>query len=260
MDGHRRIQLDVLSPLALELLPTLLAVQPVSDIEAAALGLLRDWDGRQEVDSGAAALFGAWQVEAGRLLVKDRLKGRLWGRLYALHPELLLGAFTGDAGVLCEHPAGRGRPATADCAELAALALTRAVRLLERRQGADPLSWRWGDLHVLRWHHPLAITPLLRKRLDTALPSAGGNATVNVGGFRYSAPFDNAHFPSYRQVVDLSDWNRSVWIHGPGQSGVSWRAHYRDLAGPYVAGEMLPMVFGREEAEARAVRRRQIRR
>lgn len=258
--GHRRVQTDDLSLLALELLPTLLAVRPETDLEAAALGLLADWDGSQAVDSGAAALFNAWQVEAGRLLVKDRLKGRLWGRLFALHPELLLRVFTADASPLCAHPGGRGRPATADCGELSALALTRAARVLRKRQGADPSDWRWGDLHVLRWHHPLAITPPLKKRLDTVLPSAGGNATVNVGAWRYSAPFDNVHYPSYRQVVDLSDWSNSFWIHAPGQSGVSWRAHYRDLAEPFVAGEMLPMFFGRQAAEAAAVRRRQIRR
>jgi penicillin G amidase len=258
--GHRGMQLDVLSPLALELLPVLRAVHPQDDLETAALSLLGDWDGSQAADSAAAALFNAWQVEAGRLLVKDRLKGRLWGRLYALHPELLLEVFVGEAGALCQHPGGRGRPATQSCADVSALALTRAVRLLKRKQGADHSGWSWGELHPLRWHHPLAITPTLRKRLDTVLPSGGGNATVNVAAFSYRAPFDNVHFPSYRQVIDLADWSRSVWIHGPGQSGVSWRAHYRDLAEPYAAGEMLPMVFGREEAEARAVRRRQIRR
>jgi penicillin amidase len=61
-------------------------------------------------------------------------------------------------------------------------------------------------------------------------------------------------------VIDLSDWNKSQWIHSPGQSGVPWRAHYRDLVDPYLAGDLLPMAFGAAAVAPFVVRTRQIRR
>ena len=126
--------------------------------------------------------------------------------------------------------------------------------------GRDVTTWAWGDLHKLRFHHRLAITPHLRAKLDTTVPSPGGNETVRIGSYRQDKPFEQTWLPSYRQVIDLSDWSKSGWVHSPGQSGVPWRAHYRDLVEPYSEGILLPMAFGREATAPFVVRERQLRR
>jgi penicillin G amidase len=260
VEGNRRIQMDVLSAQTEELLPALLAVEPADETERAALELLRGWDGRYDVDSGGAAVFDAWMLEVARLIVRDRLDGDLWKRFRALDPVFLRGVLDGPASSLCAAPKSRKWPAVADCDELASLALGRAVRLLRKSLGKDPSAWRWGGLHSIRYHHPLAFTPGLKRKLDTVVESPGNNSTVNIGAWSQRSPFDHVHFASYRQVIDLADWSNSWWIHSPGQSGVWYRDHYRDLAEPYVGGELLPMLFGREAVEARTVRTRQLRR
>ena len=52
--------------------------------------------------------------------------------------------------------------------------------------------------------------------------------------------------PSYRQIVDLSDWNSSLFMHTTGQSGNVLSRHYDDLIGRHQAVEYMHMSFGRE--------------
>lgn len=259
VEGHRRMQMDVLSLQARELLPLLVALTPDDPLEQSAVALLADWDGRQDPDSGGAAVYNAWIVEAIELLAEDRLGPELWPRWTGTHGGFLRSVFLGEAWPLCLRPARRRTPATSSCSELARLALRGAVRTVKKELGGDPLAWRWGDLHRLSWHHPLAFTPHLKARLDTVEEAPGGPWTLNMGAFRYRTPFGMVWHSSYRQVLDVSDWDNSRWMHAPGQSGVPWRAHYRDLTAPWLAGELAPMPFSREAVEAASVRRRTLR-
>ena len=71
----------------------------------------------------------------------------------------------------------------------------------------------------------------------------GDRYTVNVG------PFDPetlamGHGPSYRQIVDLSDMEGSLFVHPMGQSGHFLSRHYADLLPLWQRGDYLPMRFG----------------
>lgn len=258
--GHRAMQLDTLSVQVDEVLPFLLALTPQDETERRAIELLQDWEGEHDIDSGAAAVYNAWMVEAAELLTADRFGGAKASRVRGLNGTFLRGVFSGPGQELCQRDRTRGRPALADCNELAALALTRATRRLRQEMGKNVSSWTWGAIHKIHYHHRLALLPHLKTQLDTTQPSPGGPHTLNIGSYSASRPFTQNWFPSYRQVIDLSDWNKSRWIHSPGQSGVPWRAHYRDLVAPYSAGDMLPMAFGREAVLPFLARTRQIRR
>jgi penicillin amidase len=50
---------------------------------------------------------------------------------------------------------------------------------------------------------------------------------------------------SYRQVVDLARWDRSVVLNSPGQSGDPASAHYRDLFPLATEGRYVPMLYSR---------------
>ena len=60
---------------------------------------------------------------------------------------------------------------------------------------------------------------------------------------------------SFRMVLDVGNWDQSVTINTPGQSGNPFSAHYRDLAPLWAAGDYVPLAYSREAVEraARAV-------
>ena len=55
--------------------------------------------------------------------------------------------------------------------------------------------------------------------------------------------------PSYRQIVDLNDWNNSLFMHTTGQSGNLFSEHYDDLIDGHQRVEYLQMTFGRENVD-----------
>jgi penicillin amidase len=56
---------------------------------------------------------------------------------------------------------------------------------------------------------------------------------------------------SYRQIIDLGDFNRSLMAHTTGQSGSPFSKHYDDMIKPWLKGQLHPMLFDREEIERR---------
>ena len=74
--------------------------------------------------------------------------------------------------------------------------------------------------------HPLAVTAAARHRFDIGpLPTlAKPEAPVRI-------------------VVDVADWDRSVAMNAPGQSGSPGSAHFADLAELWAAGKDCPLAF-----------------
>jgi penicillin amidase len=48
---------------------------------------------------------------------------------------------------------------------------------------------------------------------------------------------------SFREILDLADWDRSVATNAPGQSGSPDSSHFADLARLWAAGEYFPLAF-----------------
>jgi penicillin amidase len=55
---------------------------------------------------------------------------------------------------------------------------------------------------------------------------------------------------SFRIVVDVGDWDRSVCINTPGQSGDPRAPHYGDLAERWSKGEYVPLLYGQNAVDA----------
>ena len=128
---------------------------------------------------------------------------------------------------------------------------------LRRELGPDPAGWRWGRLHQLGFPHALGLQPPLDRVFDRGpYPVGGDTDTVCQMAAAPGESFNAKGWaPTYRQVVDLADLSRSVWIQPPGQSGRLGSPHYDDLAHPWLEGEYLPMLWTREQVEEAAVSR-----
>ena len=57
---------------------------------------------------------------------------------------------------------------------------------------------------------------------------------------------------SYRQLIDVADWNRSLMIHTTGQSGLPFHRHYRDFVPLWATGQYHPMLFSRARIQQEA--------
>jgi penicillin amidase len=56
-------------------------------------------------------------------------------------------------------------------------------------------------------------------------------------------------------VLDVGDWDRSLAMNSPGQSGDPRSPHYRDLFQAWARDGAFPLLYGRERIEAAAERR-----
>jgi penicillin amidase len=110
-----------------------------------------------------------------------------------------------------------------------------------RHLGTDPSRWRWGDVHVATFRHPLDSA------FDLPPVSRGGDAnTVYATG---GPAFRQTSGASYRQVVDLADFDNSVAINVPGQSAQPGSPYYGNLLALWGRDEYFPLVFSRGRVE-----------
>ncbi|MFE1932718.1 penicillin acylase family protein [Streptomyces sp. NPDC059474] len=213
------------------------------------LVLLHDWDCRMSVGSAAAALFETW------------LRGPLRERLYrdALRPlvphdqlEVALAwvvpddSLSGDMTVQTEL-----LNTCEDQTRVLVETLGIAVRRCRERLGDDPATWSWGRLNTSLLRHPLS------QHADESLPwlrigprpKAGGPETVGVA-VQDPATGVQTTGASVRFVVDVGNWDASVAINTPGQSGDPRSSHYDDLYDLWLAGEVFPLFSSPEAVRA----------
>lgn len=239
VDDMKAIQMDVTS------LPGQMVVQALQDVHisqepaAGLLAELRSWDGVLRADSRPAAIYEAFRMALVPLLFKDVLGPDLYRR-YLGRPDnwqLAMIRLLRDPGSRWWGPDGHDA--------VVASALTDASRTLTERLGTDRARWTWGRLHVMRFVHPIGRLPGLALIFNATAPATGGDSfTVNNGGFNVNN-FTQTIVPSYRQIIDLSDWDRSISIHATGQSGLPFHRHYRDFVPLWATGQYHPMLFSR---------------
>jgi penicillin amidase len=80
----------------------------------------------------------------------------------------------------------------------------------------------------------------------------GDEQTINQGLFEPGWSYEVVVAPSWRQILDVSDWDASVGVHAPGQSGHPASPHFKDLVEMWARVEHHPLPFSRPAVEAAA--------
>jgi penicillin G amidase len=241
--GFQALQHDEQSVVARRLMalvqPRLAGQAGDADDERAMAGRVFDgWDGTMAQDSAAAALYQLWLVE-----LQTALRPHAFSEQTLPHaPETLTVPQVLHALDRSEEARGLidGEP------------LVRAVRAAREELGDDPAAWRWGRLHRAHFRHMFSARAGVGEAFDLRPVPRGGDATTpnNTGHGRFQV-----HGASFRIVLDTADWDRSVMINVPGQSGQPGSPHYGDLLPLWAAGEYHPMPFSREAVERHAAHR-----
>jgi penicillin amidase len=252
-----RMQADVVSLAARELLPRMVAVQGRSLEAAEVLKWLAAWDGAMSADRPEPLIFTAWMRELARALYADEL-GPAFRGAWRSRP-MFLDDVLSDRNAESRWCDDVNTPRLETCDEVLATSLEKALDDLRKRYGSDANAWQWGKAHEARLRHrPLSRSPWLRGYFDITAPSAGDGYTINRGDVDFSdeaEPFANRHASSLRAIYDLADAGASRFIMPGGQSGNPLSAHRRDLMPLWARGEYLPMVSDRQKLEAAGARR-----
>lgn len=118
--------------------------------------------------------------------------------------------------------------------------LDRAISDLRKRLPHEA-TWKWSAAHTMQWRHPVNNKSL--NLPATARPGDGN--TVNASG----GP-GGGNGATFREILDLSDWDKSMMTNAPGESGDPESKHYRDLLEDWTAGRYHPMPYSRKAVEA----------
>jgi penicillin G amidase len=244
-----KLQHDELSLPARELTAMLRELKGVKPELQPFVEMLTGWDCRLGKDSAAAALFEIWLAKLTPSVFKRHVSEAAW-RAVAARISLLK---TIDA---LKNPSSRWFGPENTRAERDAALLTsleEAVKETRERLGDDPLKWRWGKLHVALFTHALSTDDERRALFNlTSIERGGDGNTVN----NTSGPgFRQNHGASFREILDVSDWDRSVATSVPGQSGQPGSKHYGDLLPLWAEGKYFPLLYSKQKVEAMAKQR-----
>ena len=246
LQGSMALQMDTYSRPATVICGVLEKIVPhhaLDSVQTKAVALFTGWDHRLEATSAAAALFEVWWMK--------HLRPALLAR-FAPDPLVLQLLLPGDVGrmlALLSEPGSHWSEDERDAMLLSSL--SAGYGDCEKRLGSDQSLWQWGRLHTALFEHATSRI----NDADTTnwnvgpLPVGGSRSTPMHAGYRMSDFGVNAG-ASVRLVMDVGDWDNSVCINTPGQSGDPRSPHYRDLAEPWARGEYVPLAYSREMVES----------
>ncbi|MDE0622562.1 MAG: penicillin acylase family protein [Bryobacterales bacterium] len=237
IEDFQALQLDETSLPARQLVGML---RESSDGPSEASAVFDSWDFVLDVESNQAALFEAWLKRLPAKYIEAHAPPPSRGLIarYLQLPTLLSGLRT----IPREQ---RNR--------IMSESLDEAYAELASSLGGDATAWRWGDLHQISFRHPLANTAARREALDLGPVRRGGdgftpNATRGPG-------YSQSSGASYRHILDLADWDRSVFTSTPGQSGQPGSPYYDDLLPIWAEGRYAPLVYSRSAVEENTAHR-----
>ena len=241
-----RLQNDDLSIVARALTPLLRNVTLDHPASARARDLLWRWDFVLDKNSIEAGVYEMFQR---RLLANAR-------------EAIVPAAIRKDGGAnvvstrkvidLLHSPDGRfGADPVAGRNALVAKSMDEAVAELTKRFGADMAAWKYGQE---KYHHALIEHPLsdavnaatLAKLNAGPLPRGGDGSTVSATG----GADNQTSGGSLKIIADTEDWDKSVGLNTPGQSGDPNSPHYRDLFPLWARGEYFPIAYSRAKVES----------
>ena len=237
------LQMDDKSPEACRL-KALLAPLSSSDAGAAlGLSLIKAWDCREGVGSAATAVYEEWAVKHLPDAVIDAFAPRT--------PHLAGGTL--DAVVSFLETPNATTAAQRQAVMLASLA--SAVRAVRTKLGDDPTHWRWGEMHHALFVPAIAplADPALAGQMSVGPLEVRGSASTPAAATWNPKLYTATSGASVRLDMDVGDWDKSVAVNTPGQSGDPLSPHYRDLFPLWAGGDFFPLAFS-DAAVAAAAR------
>lgn len=250
LDTLQAIQLDQYSIFLENMRPLLdqaLLIAPLEDKEAQTIyDMIKNWDGRATVQSREMLIYTLWIKNLQRVILNPEFaEARSRNHLFLEEVMSNKNGMSKWCGDIQQQDGS-----LAKCAELASVSFYITTQQLAQEMGSDVNEWQWGKVHQSVGAHRIfdKVAPLNRF-FNLYAPVGGGKTTINVGSHSSSDATDlnkvfrNTHGPSLRHLFDLSDLEKSRYIHSSGQSGNVFSPYYDDYLPRWAAGQFIPMVM-----------------
>jgi len=237
-ENFKNFQFDFFTEEAQELLPIMLKyvkdkVQSYHQKEI--FTLLENWDYYLTKNSVAGTIYKIWFQESLKIILVPLIGKELFYLYLASNPfelKRLFKNFEDDVKELEE--------------KLLA-ALENTIKFLSEKLSPDINNWKWGNLHKVILIHPFSQANEEAKMLNIGPFKIGGDGnTLCNGSYDPLNNFENTVGPSFRQIHDLSDWDKSIGIITGGQAGLPFHKHYKDFMKLWARGKYVPLLYSRE--------------
>ncbi len=246
---------DVFDIPAQMLVPSMTGINPSDSREKQALDILKKWDFNDRSDAAGPAIFHVYYVKMLKNTLQDKLGDKLFndyakamGGSGDVHTVFMIGIIKDNNNAWFDDTRTVVKETRDD---LLSKSFSEAVAELSGKFGGDPANWKWGDLHKTAFSHVLGRVPgldLIFSRGPVA--TSGSRYTVNVSAFDYNNPYGVVAIPSYRQIIDWSNPDKSLAMHTTGQSGLVFSKHYDDMIPAWLEVQYHTMLFNRTDVEA----------
>ncbi len=254
--SYQYIQGDTKNLNAEGMLPYLADLQLNPGSLSQARDFLTTWDAKMDADSAQAALFAEFNLRLLANLFDDQLPDDIHADNHELWSALRLMA--DPENVWWDDATTPDVVETRD--DILIRSLREALNATVAALGNNPAEWSWGKLHTATFvNNPLGASgiSLLESLVNRGpYPVSGDSDSVNATGWSpASGNFDVRSLPSMRMIVDMANFENSLFITTTGESGHPSSAHYDDMIDSWVQVNARPMRWSRRAIEAAATDR-----
>jgi penicillin amidase len=259
VEDMRAMQFDTQSMLARKVAP-IMASANITDTRARqAADLLKNWDGTMKADSTAAAIY---EVSYHKLLT-NTLGDELGTPLIFQYLDGMGGQALQTIEGLLDKPDDplwdrTDTPQVEKRDDILVRSITEATGELTAALGDNMQDWTWGKIHEITPRHEFSSADLVGGLFSLAAsPIGGDNTTVAVAsyplpyaGVPLQGPFPVTNYQSYRMIIDVGDWTKSLAVFATGESGQPGSKYWGNMYSQWLQGAYNPLVYTKEQIDA----------
>ncbi|MCX7834229.1 MAG: penicillin acylase family protein [Ignavibacteria bacterium] len=221
------------------------------------LQILKNWNYEFKLINNAATIFAQFEIELYKNLYKEKLGDELFLEYITIAnipirntSKLLREKFINVSVTKYEESTGKGVISKSDEYNYENLrdALIKSFKdaiaqLKNKFKTPEVNKWVWGEVHKVKFKHPLGVIPALSQILEAGPYEADGcgNTVCNIQYSYANAIKENNFYsylgPSLRFIADLSNLNTYFSILPPGQNGQNISLDYRNQVRLWLNGE-----------------------
>lgn len=205
--------------------------------------ILKDWDYILDKNSVAAGIYVMWERKIRSEIKKLVVPEETIPLVGSIQLTKVLSWMENPSQIFKNNPVRERDAFLKECFEL-------ALTELENKLGPDQNKWQYGQAdykHALM-RHPLslALSEEWRHKLDIGpVPRGGYSFTPSANAYGDN----NTAGASFRIIVDTGDWESTLGINTPGQSGDPESPFYKNLFSKWANDEYFKVPYSYENIQ-----------